>query len=222
MFALNDSSFPRRRFLFVLWHHDPCLKERERAMRADHDVVIVGAGFAGLYAVHKLRDELGLTVQGLEAAGGVGGTWWWNRYPGARCDFESVHYSYSFSDELQRAWEWTERFAAQPEILRYLEWVADRLDVRRAFRFGARVTSVVWNDEPGHWTVATDDGQTCTARFVVMGTGNLSVPKPPDFPGIERFRGRVLRTSAWPHEPVDLSGKRASRPSPRWHARPRT
>ena len=177
-------------------------------MNADHDVIVVGAGFAGLYAVHKLRDELGLRVQGLEAAGGVGGTWWWNRYPGARCDFESVHYSYSFSDELQREWEWTERFAAQPEILSYLEWVADRLDVRRAFRFGARVTSAVWSDQSQHWAVTTDDGQTCTARFVVMATGNLSVPKTPEFPGLDRFRGRLLQTSAWPHEPVDFAGKR--------------
>lgn len=177
-------------------------------MITDHDVIVVGAGFAGLYAVHKLRDELGLEVQGIEAAGGVGGTWWWNRYPGARCDFESVHYSYSFSDELQREWEWTERFAAQPEILSYLEWVADRLDVVRAFRFNTRVTSVVWNEQPGYWTVGTDDGETSTARFVVTGTGNLSVPKELDFPGLDRFRGRLLRTGAWPHEPVDLSGKR--------------
>jgi cation diffusion facilitator CzcD-associated flavoprotein CzcO/acetyl esterase/lipase len=180
----------------------------ELFMGADHDAVVVGAGFAGLYAVHKLRDDLGLDVQGFDAAGGPGGTWWWNRYPGARCDFESVHYSYSFSDELQREWEWTERFAAQPEILSYLEWVADRLDVRRAFRFNTRVTSVVWEDQAEVWIVGTDDGSTCTARFVVAGPGNLSVAKPPDFPGLEDFAGEVYRTSAWPHEPVDFSGKR--------------
>jgi cation diffusion facilitator CzcD-associated flavoprotein CzcO/acetyl esterase/lipase len=182
--------------------------EEERIMGADHDAVVVGAGFAGLYAVHKLRDDLGLNVQGFDAAGGPGGTWWWNRYPGARCDFESVHYSYSFSDDLQREWEWTERFAAQPEILSYLEWVADRLDVRRAFRFHRRVTSLVWDEAQTHWTVGTDDGATCTARFVVAGPGNLSVAKAPDFPGLEDFGGEVYRTSAWPHEPVDFRGKR--------------
>ncbi|HYF26207.1 MAG TPA: alpha/beta hydrolase fold domain-containing protein [Baekduia sp.] len=177
-------------------------------MGSDHDVVVIGAGFAGLYAVHKLRDELGLDVQGFDAAGGPGGTWWWNRYPGARCDFESVHYSYSFSDELQREWRWSERFAAQPEILAYLEWVADRLDVRKAFRFSTRITSLVWDDGAERWTVGTDDGETCTARFVVSAVGNLSVAKEPEFPGVDRFGGQVLRTSAWPHEGVDLTGKR--------------
>src|ERR1700748_2927301 len=140
-------------------------------MGTHYDVIVVGAGFAGLYAVHKLRDGLGLNVRGFEAAGGVGGTWWWNRYPGARCDFESVHYSYSWSEELQREWTWSERFAAQPEILRYLEWVADKLDVRRAFQFSTRVTSLVWDDAAEHWTVGTDDRQTCPARFVGAGHG---------------------------------------------------
>ncbi|MCW2997672.1 MAG: putative flavoprotein involved in transport [Solirubrobacterales bacterium] len=177
-------------------------------MQAEHDVVVVGAGFAGLYAVHKLRDELGLAVQGFDAAGGPGGTWWWNRYPGARCDFESVHYSYSFSDDLQRGWEWTERFAAQPEILAYLEYVAERLDVRRAFRFSTRVTSVVWDEATSRWTVGTDDGATCTARFVVAAGGNLAVPKQLDFPGLGDFRGEVYATSSWPHEGVDLTGRR--------------
>src|ERR1700747_2846211 len=136
-------------------------------MGTDHDVVVVGAGFAGLYAVHKLRDELGLSVQGFEVGSGPGGTWYWNRYPGARCDFESIHYSYSFSDELQREWEWSEKFPSQPEILAYLEWAADKLDVRRAFRFNTRVTSTNWDDATSQWTVTTDDGGNCTARFVV-------------------------------------------------------
>ncbi|WP_172652810.1 flavin-containing monooxygenase [Rhodococcus opacus] len=177
-------------------------------MRIDKDVVIVGGGFAGLYAVHKLRNELGLDVQAFDAGGGPGGTWWWNRYPGARCDFDSVYYSYSFSDEIQREWEWTEKYAAQPEILNYLDWVADRLDLKRSFSFNTRVTSMVWNDEDKYWTVGTGDGRTCTARYVVCGTGNVSIPKKPEFPGIEDFQGQVLQTSSWPHEPVDLSDKR--------------
>jgi len=177
-------------------------------MQTDHDVVVIGAGFAGLYSVHKLRDDLGLRVQAFDAGGGPGGTWYWNRYPGARCDFDSVYYSYSFSDELQREWRWSERFAAQPEILRYLEWCADKLDVRRSFRFGTRVTSMEWDDENEVWTVGTDDGETCTARFVVAGGGNVAVAKKNEFPGEETFRGEVYRTSAWPHEPVDLTGKR--------------
>jgi cation diffusion facilitator CzcD-associated flavoprotein CzcO/acetyl esterase/lipase len=179
-------------------------------MGPDHDVVVVGAGFTGLYAVHKVRDELGLTVQGFEAGGGVGGTWYWNRYPGARCDFESVHYSYSFSEELQREWEWSERFASQPEILAYLEWVAGKLDVHRPFRFNTRVTSLTWDDEASRWTVGTDDGQSCTARFVLTGVGGLSVAKEPEFPGAESFEGELYWTSSWPHEPVDFTGKRVA------------
>ncbi|MGY3527567.1 flavin-containing monooxygenase [Bradyrhizobium sp. USDA 4452] len=179
-------------------------------MELHYDVVVVGAGFAGLYAAHKMRNQLGLAVQGFEAAGGVGGTWWWNRYPGARCDFESVHYSYSFSADLQREWEWSERFAGQPEILAYLEWVADRLDVRRVFRFNTRVTSTTWDDKAGRWTVCTDDGASCTARFVVSCVGGLSVAKEPEFAGSETFKGELYRTSNWPHEPVDFTGKRVA------------
>lgn len=179
-------------------------------MDPEHDVVVIGAGFAGLYAVHKLREELGLSVVGFEAAEGVGGTWWWNRYPGARCDFESVHYSYSFSPELQREWEWSERYASQPEILSYLDWVADRLDLRSAFRFNTRVNSVAWDDEARSWTVVTSDGETCTARFVVSGVGNLSVPKEPDFPGAATFDGELYWTSRWPHAEIDFTGKRVA------------
>ncbi|MBL6750527.1 MAG: alpha/beta hydrolase fold domain-containing protein [Nevskia sp.] len=178
-------------------------------MRTDCDAVVIGAGFAGLYAVHKLRDELGLTVQGFDRAGGPGGTWWWNRYPGARCDIESVHYSYSFSDEIQRQWQWTERFPAQPEILSYLEFVADKLDVRKAFQFDTKVTSIVWNDANQKWTVTTEAGTTCTARFVIAASGNLSTPKArSEFPGLDRFQGEVYATSDWPHDGVDFTGKR--------------
>lgn len=179
-------------------------------MAKEHDVVIIGAGFSGLYAVHKMRDQLGLDVQGFEAAGGVGGTWWWNRYPGCRCDFESVHYSYSFSEELQREWEWTERFASQPEILSYLEWVADKLDLRKAFQFDTRVQSVTWDDASSRWLVATDDGQTCAARYVVSCVGILSLPKSPEFSGSETFQGELYRTSSWPHHPVSFEGKRVA------------
>ncbi|MGQ0698427.1 MAG: flavin-containing monooxygenase [Panacagrimonas sp.] len=178
-------------------------------MRTDCDAVVIGAGFAGLYAVHKLRDELGLTVQGFDRAGGPGGTWWWNRYPGARCDIESVHYSYSFSDEIQRGWQWTERFPAQPEILSYLEFAADKLDVRKEIRFETSVTSIVWNDQTQKWTVTTDTGATCTARFVIAASGNLSIPKArSEFPGLDQFKGEVYATSSWPHEGVDFTGKR--------------
>ncbi|HEX7820861.1 MAG TPA: NAD(P)/FAD-dependent oxidoreductase, partial [Sphingobium sp.] len=179
-------------------------------MAQEHDVVVVGAGFSGLYAVHKMRDQLGLKVQGFDTAGGVGGTWYWNRYPGCRCDFESIHYSYSFSDELQREWEWSERFASQPEILAYLEWVADRLDLRKAFQFNTRVNSVTWDEVSSLWTVATDDGEVCTARYVMSAVGILSVPKSPEFPGSETFGGELYRTSSWPHEPIDFTGKRVA------------
>jgi cation diffusion facilitator CzcD-associated flavoprotein CzcO len=180
-------------------------------MNQQFDVIVIGAGFAGLYAIHRLRDDLGLNVVGLDAAGGVGGTWWWNRYPGARCDIESVHYSYSFSDEIQREWKWSERYAAQPEILRYLEFVADKLDLRRSFRFGRRVTSTVWSDADSRWTITTDTGETLTARFVIAGTGNVTVPKSQaEFPGFERYKGPVYFTGSWPHEGVDFTGKRVA------------
>jgi cation diffusion facilitator CzcD-associated flavoprotein CzcO len=177
---------------------------------ADHDVVVIGAGFAGLYAVHKFRDELGLSVQGFEAAGGVGGTWLWNRYPGARCDIESVHYSYSFSDDLQKEWQWSEKYARQEEILAYLEWVADKLDLRRAFQLNTRVTSLRWDEASARWTVGTDDGSTCTARFVISAVGSLSQPKDPEFTGIDTFEGELYWTSSWPDHPVDVTGKRVA------------
>jgi cation diffusion facilitator CzcD-associated flavoprotein CzcO/acetyl esterase/lipase len=181
---------------------------KEQYMRTSCDVAVIGAGFAGLYAVHKFRDQLGLSVAGFDAAGGPGGTWWWNRYPGARCDIESVHYSYSFSDEIQRNWQWSERYAAQPEILAYLEYVADTLNVRKDFTFGTRVVSAVWNDDTKRWAVTTDSGASYTARFVIAASGSLSLAKEPEFPGLGDFNGPVYVTSSWPHEEVDLRGKR--------------
>ena len=171
------------------------------------DAVVVGAGFAGLYAIHRLRG-LGLSVQAFEAGEGVGGTWYWNRYPGARCDVESMQYSFSFDEALQQEWEWTERYPSQAEILRYLDHVADRFDLRRDIRFGARVSEARWDDAAGHWTVRTEAGDAVTARFVVMATGALSAARKPDFPGLDDFRGRWYHTGRWPHEPVDFTGQR--------------
>jgi cation diffusion facilitator CzcD-associated flavoprotein CzcO len=174
--------------------------------RVEVDAVVVGAGFAGLYAHHRLR-EIGLTVQGYEAAADVGGTWWWNRYPGARCDLESWDYCYAFP-EVQQEWTWTERYATQPEILRYIEHVADRLDLRRDIQFDTRVTAAKWDEAAQRWHVETDRGDRVAARFLVMATGNLSAAKDPEIPGIETFSGAVLHTGRWPHEGVDFSGQR--------------
>jgi cation diffusion facilitator CzcD-associated flavoprotein CzcO/acetyl esterase/lipase len=174
------------------------------------DAVIVGAGFSGLYATHHLRNLRGLSVQCFEAASGPGGVWWWNRYPGARCDFESIFYSFSFDEDLQREWRWRERYASQPEILAYLEHVADRFDLRRSFRFNTRVTSAAWDDDAAHWVVATDDGAVTTARFFINAAGAFSVFKKNDFPGQDEFRGTVLHTSRWPADGVDLAGKRVA------------
>ncbi|WP_420749756.1 flavin-containing monooxygenase [Rhodococcus sp. O3] len=174
----------------------------------DVDAVVVGAGFTGLYALYKMRDEMGLTVRVFDTADDVGGTWYWNRYPGARVDIESVHYSYSFSKELQQEWQWSERFAAQPEILDYLRHVADRFDLRKDITFGTRITSAVWDEDRRVWRVGTESGDSITATYLISGAGNLSVPKKPEFPGIENFAGEVYLTGNWPHEPVDFTGKR--------------
>ena len=176
----------------------------------DFDAIVIGAGFAGLYALHKLRDQLGLSVRVYEAASDVGGTWYWNRYPGARCDIESVHYSYSFSEELQQDWEWSERFAGQPEILLYLNHVADRFDLRKDILFDTRVNSMVWDDDASLWRVGTELGDTVTARYVISGAGNLSVPKTPEFDGVESFRGQVHLTGNWLDENIDFTGQRVA------------
>ena len=172
-----------------------------------HDVIVIGAGFGGMYAVHKFR-ELGHDVVGIEAGGDVGGVWYWNRYPGARCDLMSVDYSYGFSDEIQQAWTWSEQFAAQPEILAYANFVADRLDLRRSFRFDTRVASAIWDDDARLWRATTEAGAVLEAPFCIMSTGPLSIPKDPDIPGLDRFAGELYRAQKWPHHPVDYAGKR--------------
>ncbi|MFF0445906.1 flavin-containing monooxygenase [Streptomyces sp. NPDC004609] len=171
------------------------------------DAVIVGAGFAGLYMLHKLRG-LGLEAVVLEAGDGVGGTWYWNRYPGARVDVEAIHYSYSFSPELEQEWEWQERYPAQPEILRYLDHVADRFDLRRDIRLSTRVSAAAYDDTAARWTVTTDRGETYDARFCVMATGCLSSSRVPDIKGLETFDGPWYHTARWPHEGVDFTGLR--------------
>ncbi|MFV0256847.1 MAG: flavin-containing monooxygenase [Acidimicrobiales bacterium] len=173
----------------------------------DVDVVVVGAGFAGMYLIHRLR-RAGRSVLVFEAGTDVGGTWYWNRYPGARCDVPSMEYSYSFDPELEQEWEWTELMAAQPEILDYAHHVADRFDLRRDIEFSTRVTAAHYQETEGVWWVRTDTGRDVTARWCVMATGCLSVPNRPDLPGLDRFGGTVLHTGEWPHEEPDLTGLR--------------
>ena len=174
---------------------------------SDVDAVVIGAGISGLYAVYKLRKR-GMTVHGFESAAGVGGTWFHNRYPGARCDVESIDYSYSFDEELQQEWTWSERFATQEEILAYLEHVADRHNLRSAFEFLTRVVSTVYDEESALWTVTTDTGRSVTARFCIMATGVLSATNRPEIPGRDTFAGESYHTGEWPHEPVEFAGKR--------------
>jgi len=173
------------------------------------DAVVVGAGFAGLYALHKLRGQ-GLSVRVIEAAPELGGTWYYNRYPGARCDVESVDYCYSFSDELQQEWNWSEKYATQAEILSYLNWVADKLDLRRDIALNTRVVSAVLDETTLRWTVSTDGGEVLTARFCLMATGPLSAAMTPNFHGLDTFAGEIYHTAHWPHADVDFSGKRVA------------
>jgi cyclohexanone monooxygenase len=174
---------------------------------ARFDAIIIGAGFSGLYALHHLR-QLGVRTLVLEAAENVGGTWLFNRYPGARCDIESIEYSYSFSDEIQQEWVWTETMPAQPEIEAYLNFVADKLDLRRDIRFDTEVVAMGFDETTAEWTVTTAAGDSFVAPFVVAAAGILSVPLDPDFPGMDTFSGASLFTSHWPKEPVDFAGKR--------------
>ncbi|MBK81999.1 MAG: cyclohexanone monooxygenase [Gammaproteobacteria bacterium] len=178
-----------------------------------YDAVVVGAGFSGLYMLHRLRGR-GLRVLGVERGGDVGGTWYWNRYPGCRCDVESMEYSYQFSPDLEQDWSWTERYASQPEILAYARHVAERFDLKRSYRFETRLAAARFDDADGTWQVslvpegpAGADG-TVTARYLIMATGCLSAANVPDFPGLDAYRGRTFHTGRWPHEGVDFSGER--------------
>jgi cyclohexanone monooxygenase len=170
-------------------------------------VLVVGAGFAGMYSLVRFR-ERGLKVRVFEAGDDVGGTWYWNGYPGARCDVESMEYSYSFSEELQQEWVWTERYSAQPEILEYAKHVAERFDLRKDMQFGTRVTEALWDESSRIWRLRTDDGATWRTRYVVWATGCLSVPNEPEFDGLEKFQGPVYHTGRWPQGGVDFSGLR--------------
>jgi cation diffusion facilitator CzcD-associated flavoprotein CzcO len=171
------------------------------------DLLIVGAGFGGLYALHRAQQG-GLAARVFEAGDDVGGTWYWNRYPGARCDVESVEYSYGFSEELQQEWVWSERYAGQPELLRYAQHVAERFNLRDAITFGTRVVSATYDDESKRWRVSASNGEELSARFVVLATGCLSATNVPAIAGIDTFAGRVLHTGRWPREEVDFAGQR--------------
>lgn len=173
------------------------------------DAVVVGAGFAGLYMLYRLR-QLGMRVRVFDAAGDVGGTWYWNRYPGARCDVESLLYSYSFSKELAEEWTWSERFPAQPEILSYLNHVADRFDLRREITFDTRIESAVFDAADNGWTVTTDRDEVVTATYCIMATGCLSTGRLPDIPGLDRFQGKWYHTGSWPHEEVNFRGQKVA------------
>ena len=174
----------------------------------DLDAIVIGAGFAGMYGLKKLRDELGLSTRLFEAGHGVGGTWYWNRYPGARVDSQAYIYQYWFSDELLKEWNWSERFPAQEETERYLNHVADRFDLRKDIQFGTRVTEAIYSESTQRWTVKTDKGETFTAQFLIMSTGGLSAPVVPPFPGHENFKGQMIHTARWSKEGLDLKGKR--------------
>jgi len=171
------------------------------------DVLVIGAGLGGLYMQYRLREE-GFSAHMLEAGADVGGTWYWNRYPGARCDIESILYSFSISTELEQEWEWTERFAAQPEILRYLSHVADRFSLREHISFNTRVSSARYSAARNSWTAVTDAGDEFEARFFITAVGCLSVGNIPDLPGLASFTGRAFPTGRWPHEPVRFAGQR--------------
>ncbi|MBA3744393.1 NAD(P)/FAD-dependent oxidoreductase [Sporichthya sp.] len=172
------------------------------------DAVVIGAGFSGLYLLHKLRNEMGLSVRVFEAGSDIGGTWFWNRYPGARCDSESYVYCYSFDEKMWQEWEWSERYPQQAEVLTYFDHVAERFDLRRDITFNSRVLAATLDEAANTWTVRTDTGEEITARYLITGVGCLSAWNTPPFPGLETFTGQTYFTGLWPHEPVDLTGKR--------------
>jgi cation diffusion facilitator CzcD-associated flavoprotein CzcO len=173
------------------------------------DALIVGAGFSGMYMLHKLR-MMGIGAQVVEAGSDVGGTWYWNRYPGARVDIQSLEYSFSFDPGLEADWRWSERYAPQPELLRYASHVAERFDLKRDIRFNTRITAAHWQEEEGRWRVRSDTGETWMCRYLILATGCLSIPTEVSFPGLETFCGAVYRTSRWPREGVDFSGQRVA------------
>jgi cation diffusion facilitator CzcD-associated flavoprotein CzcO len=175
----------------------------------DFDAIVIGAGFSGLYMLHRLR-EMGCSALVIERAADVGGTWWWNRYPGARCDVESMTYSYSWDPQLEQEWSWTEKYPAQPEILRYIEHVADRHDLRRDIEFETVVTTAIFDEAAGVWTVTTDRGAEYRCCYLIAAVGCLSHPKPVDIAGVDEFEGESYHTATWPHEGVDLAGKRVA------------
>ena len=175
----------------------------------DYDAVVIGAGISGLYQLYRLL-ELGLTVRVFERGTGVGGTWYWNRYPGARFDSESYSYAYSFSQELLDEWDWSEHFSSQPETLRYLQHVADKFDLLKHIQFSSDVKSAVYDDDTRSWEIRLQDGHTCRSRFLITGLGNLSQPTLPKIAGIESFKGQSFHTSRWPHTPVNFEGKKVA------------
>jgi cyclohexanone monooxygenase len=187
----------------------PAPSPRPAETNARFDAVIVGAGFGGLYMLHSLR-KLGFTARVFEAGSGVGGTWYWNRYPGARCDVESMQYSYSFDEDLDQEWTWTEKYAPQPEILAYANHVADRFDLRRDIHFDTRVTEAAFDETAKRWTVRTDRGDEISVQFCIMAVGCLSAANRPEFDGIDDFKGPVYHTGEWPHDEVDFTGKRVA------------
>ncbi len=176
---------------------------------ATYDAIVVGAGFGGMYMLHNLRKQ-GFTARVFEAGSDVGGTWYWNRYPGARVDIESMQYSYSFSEELDQEWKWSEKYAPQPEIQRYVRHVSERFDLRRDIQFNTRVTSAHYDEKAKRWTVKTDQGDEVTAQFCIMAVGCLSAANKPPFEGLEDFKGPVYHTGEWPKEEVDFTGKRVA------------
>ncbi len=183
--------------------------DRSGAAAARYDAIVIGAGISGMYQLYRLR-ELGLSVRVFESGAGVGGTWFWNRYPGARFDSESYSYGYSFSEELLQEWEWSEHFAAQPETLRYLNHVADKFDLRRDIQFNSRVVSAVRDDLANLWTIELEDGSRAQGQFLITAIGPLSAPTMPNIAGIDRFQGLSYHTGRWPHEPVDFAGRRVA------------
>ena len=181
----------------------------KNAAPAEYDVIVIGAGLSGMYQLYRLR-EAGFSVRVVEAGSDVGGTWYWNRYPGARFDSESWSYGYSFSQALLDEWEWSEHFAAQPETLRYCKFVADKFDLRRDMEFNCRVSGARFDDAANQWEVVTENGMRLRGRFLVTAVGPLSVPTMPNIPGVDSFRGEAYHTARWPHEPVSFAGKRVA------------